>query len=93
MLRILEKILVGSETGSGSEKNHSVSTTLSDPYWSLIILKYLTFFWNFFESLINSKDPDLDSEDQLITDSPDPDPKHWSTHNHKSISQTSDFPV
>jgi hypothetical protein len=29
----IRKILVGSETGSGS-------TTMSDPYWSLIILKY-----------------------------------------------------
>jgi hypothetical protein len=75
------------------KKNHSRSTTLSDPYLSLIIWKYWIFFWNFFEALIISKDPDpdVDPEDQLIKDSPDPDPKHWSTRNHKSIGQTSEF--
>jgi hypothetical protein len=48
---------------------------------SFKIIEYLTFFLNFFKSLINSKEPESDSDPGglLITDPSDPNPvpQHW----------------
>ncbi len=56
---------------------------------SLNIIKYSTFVWNIFESLINSNDPeqepDSDPGGHLITDPPDPDPQHWESLDHLSL--------